>query len=69
VRGRERRGYAESKPVETATSVTDDPSGNEGEEPGPAGEAGTENSTKRSLKQRRCGSKNGGKVEAPGFRL
>jgi len=55
--------------VETATSVTDDPSGNEGEEPGPAGEAGTENSTKRSLKQRRCGSKNGGKVEAPGFRL
>jgi hypothetical protein len=55
--------------VETATSVTNDPSRNEGEEPSPAGEARTENSTKRSQKQRRCGSKNGGKVEAPAFRL
>ena len=63
------RGYPESKPVEAATSVTDDPSGNEGEEPSPACEAGTGNSTKRSPRQRRCGSKREGKVEAPAFRL
>jgi hypothetical protein len=31
------RGYPESKPVETATSVTDDPSGNESEGSSPAG--------------------------------
>jgi hypothetical protein len=35
------RGYPESKPVETATSVTDDPFGNESEGSSPACEAGT----------------------------